>query len=69
MKYRIIESKNNYDGKITWRVQEKFLWWWIYVKDYADDPIQWESYDRAKEYVNCELKRYSSHTDKVKEIL
>ena len=69
MNYRIIESKNNYDGKITWRVQEKFLWWWIYVKDYGDSPVQWESYDEAKEYVKHQLKRYSSYTDKVKEVL
>ena len=69
MKYRILESKNNYDGKITWRVQYKLLWWWFYTTDYGGGPYEWPTYDRAKEFIDCELRRYSSHTDNVKEVI
>lgn len=68
MNYRILESKRNYDGKISWRVQYKILWFWIYVNHYSH-PYEWETYDRAKAYVEEEMKRYSSHTDIIKETI
>jgi len=68
MKYRILESKNNYNGKITWRVQWKFLCWWIYENNYSS-PHEWDTYEKAKSFVECELNRYSSHTDNVKEVI
>ena len=68
MKYRILESKNNYDGKITWRVQWKFLWLWFYVNHYSG-PYEWDTHEKAKAYVECELRRHSPHTDNVKEVI
>ena len=67
-KYRIIEAVSSYDGSTEWRVQHKCLFiWWTVTNIWTEEPYDFGSYEKAKEYIDKESRDTAARICKVRE--